>query len=186
MTPIPTPVSSSDLFFKSFEGVISIFINSITKTWWLWLIILLFFVSFIIYKFYLHYKLAKTGIFEIDKMEGVEFEERLVILYSNLGYKAERTSKGNVKPDYGVDLIIEKDSLRTAVQAKRWKGSVGEDAVRVAFAAKNIYNCLDALVVTNSNFSKMAIKLAESDNVKLINRKELINLLLQEKEKLGK
>jgi restriction system protein len=87
-------------------------------------------------------------------------------------------------PDYGADLIIEKDGIRTVVQAKRWRVYVGEDAVREAYSAKNYYNCTEAMVVTNNNFSNMAWNLAKVNNVKLWNRPYLIRMLLEEKEKL--
>jgi restriction system protein len=181
----PTPVSVSPLFFKGFEGAIPVLINSILKVWWLWVIVLLLIVLFLGFKVYTYYKLSKSGIFEIDKLKGEEFEERLVILFSHLGYKAVRTSMGHVKPDYGADLIIEKDGVKTTVQAKRFgKEPVGEDAVREAFSAKNYYQCAESMVVTTSLYSNMAKTLAKSDNVKLIDRKDLINLLQQEKSSL--
>jgi restriction system protein len=61
---------------------------------------------------------------------------------------------------------------------------VGEDAVREAYSAKNYYNCTEAMVVTNNNFSNMAWNLAKVNNVKLWNRPYLIRMLLEEKEKL--
>ena len=121
--------------------------------------------------------------FEIDKMTGEQFEERLRILFTNLGYKAERTSIGKVKPDYGVDLVIEKDGVRTAIQAKCYiKQLVGEDAVKEAYSGKNYYHCAEAMVVTNNNFSKMAWWLAKSNNVKLWSRNYLVKVLLTEKD----
>jgi HJR/Mrr/RecB family endonuclease len=146
----------------------------------LWEILLLLVAISLIFGAYRYYKLSKSGIFEIDKMTGEEFEERLKILFSNLGYKAERTSRGKVKPDYGVDLVIQKDGIRTAVQAKCWKKDVGEEAVQAVFAGKHWYYCTESMVVANRNFTKMAWRLAKADNVKLWSRNYLVKVLLTE------
>lgn len=124
-------------------------------------------------------KLAKSGIFDIDRLSGEEFEYRLIILFEKLGYQVKHV--GNQKGDYGVDLVLEKDSARIALQAKCYKKwHVGEDAVREVLAGKNMYQCSDAWVVTNSTFTNMAIKLAKVNSVKLISRSGLITLLSKE------
>lgn len=126
-------------------------------------------------------RLTRSGIHDIDRMQGDEFEKRLEVLFKSLGYQAKRTNQAANKPDYGVDLVIEKFGVKTAVQAKRWKGYVGEDAVRQVYSGKNIYNCIEAMVVTNSFFSRMARDLAKSNNVRLWDRNKLIEVLLDEK-----
>jgi len=152
--------------------------------WYVWLILIVVGVVFLGIKIVKQVRLADSGIFDIDQMTGEDFEKRLKILFTNLGYKASLTSIGPGMPDYGADLIIEKDGVKTVVQAKRWRVYVGEDAVRQAYAAKNYYNCTEAMVVTNNNFSNMAWNLAKVNNVKLWNRPYLIRMLLEEKEKL--
>jgi restriction system protein len=86
----------------------------------------------LVYRLYEYYKLSKSGIFDIDKMSGTEFEDRLAVLFGNLGYNVQRTGKIG---DYGVDLVIEKNGIRTAVQAKCYKpGKVHPDAVQQVYA----------------------------------------------------
>jgi HJR/Mrr/RecB family endonuclease len=164
-------------FINSIPGLFKLFIS----TWYVWEFLLLIVVVRIGYGIYQHYLLSKAGMLEIDKMTGEQFEERLQILFTNLGYKAERTSSGKVKPDYGVDLVVEKDGIRTAIQAKCWKEKVPEKAVQAVFAGKNMYNCTEAIAITNSNFTKMAWRLARVDNVKLWSRNYLVKVLLTEK-----
>lgn len=129
---------------------------------------------------YRRYLVSKSGISAIDNMSGADFENRLKILFNNLGYTVKKV--GNQKGDYGVDLILENNGTKTAVQAKCYKQTlVGESAVREVYAGKNYYHCSKAWVVTNSRFSRMAINLARANNVILINRSALITLLTQEK-----
>ena len=127
-------------------------------------------------------RLSKTGIFDIDKMSGEEFEERLEVLFKNLGYSVRRTGRTS---DAGVDLIIEKDNRKIAVQAKRYTGNVGEAAVQQVHTGKVFYRCDEAIVVTNSEFTSMAWKVAFGTGVKLWSRNYLIKVLETEHKKLS-
>ncbi len=137
----------------------------------------------LIYRAYERDKLSKTGIFDIDKMGGTEFENRLVVLYKNLGYQVEHTGKSG---DMGVDLIIIKNGRRTAIQAKRYQGQVNEAAVQQVYTGKTVHHCDDALIFTNSNFTKLARKVAFDTHVQLCDRNYLIKLLEVERDNLGR
>jgi restriction system protein len=112
---------------------------------------------------------------EIDQMSGSEFEDFLALLFERLGYKVEKV--GGVG-DFGADLIIEKDSVRTAVQAKRWKSKVDIIAVQQVVASKVHYNATKAILVTNSHITHEALQLAKENNVEIIDRKSLEDLVL--------
>lgn len=70
----------------------------------------------------------RSPISKIDSMEGHEFEEYLQALYEKNGYKCKIV--GEKGHDYGVDLIIKKNGVKTAVQAKRYQNIVGIKAVQ--------------------------------------------------------
>lgn len=111
-------------------------------------------------------------------MPGKQFEEYLADLFQRRGYKVRLTRETG---DFGADLILEKDGERTVVQAKRYNKSVGIKAVQEAFSAIPHYKAESAWVVSNSEFTKAAIELATSNNVKLIGRDDLISLVLNTK-----
>lgn len=123
-------------------------------------------------------RLRKAGIKEIDRMTGVEFEQFLGMLFKKRGFKVSYTKSSS---DYGADLILKDRENIIAVQAKRYSGSVGVKAVQEVIGALKMYNATEAWVVTNSYFTKQAQKLAESNNVYLINRDELIEIILDSK-----
>lgn len=148
---------------------------SIINWWPVWLFITIKFLFGSALKIIEYRKLSRSGIYEIDKMSGKEFEDRLVILFRRMGYIVTHT--GRSTGDYGVDLVVEKDGIKTAVQAKRHKTLIGEDAVREVFSGMAMYKCTKALVVTNSNFTHQAKRLARSNNVELCDRSDLINKL---------
>ena len=100
----------------------------------------------------------------IDEMSGEEFEIFLEELFKRMGYKVHRTPLSN---DQGADLIVERLGLKTAVQAKRYAGPVSNSAVQEIVAAKAHYDCDQAIVVTNSTFTRSAKKLATSNKVEL-------------------
>lgn len=110
----------------------------------------------------------------VDKMSGEEFEKYLEELFKNMNYKVKRTP---YQKDFGADLIIEGNKHRYAVQAKRYTCNVGIKAVQEVVSAKAYYNCDGAIIVTNSRLTDAAKQLAKSNNVIVIERKELKNYI---------
>lgn len=134
-------------------------------------------IAAVIYYAWYKRKLTFTqalGIEDMDAMSGEQFEQRIWMLFKDLGYAAELTKTSG---DFGGDIIVTKNGLRTVVQAKRYKSGVGVEAVQEALAAKAIYRCVQALVVTNSSFTPQAKKLALHNNVELWDREKLIEQL---------
>ncbi|MGN4870953.1 restriction endonuclease [Bacillus cereus group sp. MYBK120-1] len=127
------------------------------------------------YKIYLD-QLRQSNINQIDQMNGRQFEEYLSSLYQSLGYQAEIT-KGS--GDFGADLILKNNNETIIVQAKRYSNKVSIKAVQEIVAAKGYYNANHAWVVTNNYFTAPAHKLADANNVLLINRDLLIKLSAQ-------
>lgn len=125
-------------------------------------------------------KLRRAGIADIDQMDGLEFETYLQQLFKALGYTVTLTPPSG---DYGADLILKKQGETIAVQAKRYKNNVGIKAVQEMKAAEMHYNASASWVVTNSYFTDAAAKLAKSNHVTLINRDELIRLILKSQKK---
>ncbi len=123
-------------------------------------------------------RLAASGIADIDTMDGKAFEQYLEVLFSKLGYKVERT---RYVGDYGADLITRKDGVKTVIQAKRYKKAVGIKAVQEAVAAKGMYDCTEAMVVTNSTYTRAAVELARANRVALWDRDRLVETLLRVK-----
>jgi restriction system protein len=148
--------------------------------WPLWALVGAIFVVRAAYRIYRLRRLSRSGIYEIDRMNGPEFELYLGTMFGRLGYRVEQV--GSVRGDFGCDLLLRKDGRRIAVQAKRWRKSVGVKAVQEAVAAKAMYDCTDAAVATNSYFTEQARKLARANKVRLYDREELVRALLEAKK----
>lgn len=114
--------------------------------------------------------LEKTLIEDLDKMSGVEFEGFLKKFFERRGFSVKTTKISN---DQGCDLILEKLGERTSVQAKRYMGTIGNDAIQQVVASIKFYKCDRALVITTSKYTKAAEKLAEANFVELWDREVL-------------
>ncbi|RPF55272.1 restriction endonuclease [Aquisalibacillus elongatus] len=121
-------------------------------------------------------KIKSSKISDIDKMSGVQFEYFLKLLFKHQGYKVSET---NTTGDYGADLILTKEQQKIIVQAKRYKSRVGIKAVQETVSAIPYYNGTEGWVVTNNEFTDAAINLAKTNNVRLIERKELMEMILR-------
>jgi restriction system protein len=110
-------------------------------------------------------------------MDGATFERYLQTLFRRHGYRVEHF--GATRGDYGGDLLIEKNGTRTLVQAKRYSKNVGLAAVQQAVTAKAMYECTQAMVVTNSGYTQQARKLAAANTVQLVAREELVRMILR-------
>jgi restriction system protein len=159
------------VFDKMAEGLPGAFIS----LWPLWALFAVILLIQIIPARIRQQRLARAGMPEIDQMSGQDFEKRLEVLFRALGYHVDHTGQAG---DYGADLVISKAGVRTIVQAKRWKKSVGVDAIQQAVAAKSMYQATAAMVVTNNWFTAQARTLAQSNGVELWDRQQLADKLL--------
>jgi len=111
---------------------------------------------------------------DLDNLTGIEFENFLVKLFTKLGYSVKNIKSSH---DQGADLIIEKFGEITVVQAKRYVHKVNNSAVQEVVASIKHYKANKGMVITTNDFTTSAVELAKSNNIILIDRKELINLI---------
>ena len=119
-------------------------------------------------------KYLQYDIKTVDEMTGVEFEKFLMYHFKSKGYAVDTTPKSG---DFGADLILRKNGIRTVVQAKRHSKNVGVKAIQEAIAAKGFYHADKAIVATNSKFTKNARQLALTSDIRLIDREKLIEFM---------
>lgn len=118
--------------------------------------------------------LRQLRIDDVDTMAGVTFEAYVAELFRLQGYKIQTTA---LSGDYGIDLIIAKDGIRTGVQTKRYSKPVNQAAVREAVAGMKQYKCSRSMVVTNNYFTKFAVDLAKTNECVLIDRDALVEMV---------
>ncbi|PRX62862.1 restriction endonuclease [Cohnella sp. SGD-V74] len=120
--------------------------------------------------------IEKTELIDIDKLEGLQFEQFLRKFFEKQGFKVTLTPGTG---DQGVDLVLMNGNRKIAVQAKRYSQhiKVGNSAIQEVYTGKQFYSCNEACVITTSTFTNQAVTLANKVGVKLVNRKELKRLL---------
>ena len=119
--------------------------------------------------------LSNITIDNINSLSGTEFEEFLYYLFLNMGFEVTLTPKSH---DYGADLILKIHNKTIVVQSKLYTShSIGVSSVQEVYSSIKYYNADLGIVVTNSQFSKNSINLANSTNVLLWDKNMLIRLL---------
>lgn len=124
---------------------------------------------------YFHHYISRSGISEVDEMTGWEFERWLHHLFEELEFTVERTP---YRGDFGADFILTWRGVRIAVQAKRAARPVGVRAVQEVVAAKRIYGCERAMVVTSGYFTEQAIVLGRANDVWMRTRDDLARAIV--------
>lgn len=164
----------NELAFAMFKE----FMHGLLSVWYMWVFLLVFAIVKLLIRLWEMKRLADSGLNDIDIMDGKTFEKYLEALFKKLGYKVERT---RYVGDYGADLVVRKNGIKTVIQAKRYKKNVGVKAIQEAVAAKGYYSCEKAMVVTNSLYTKQAVELARRNDVQLWDRNDLVKALLSVK-----
>jgi restriction system protein len=154
---------------------VEVLLTALQSFWWLWAVIAVIGVGRVAWRIYQWRRLARSGIAEIDRMDGRTFERFLIRHFRRLGYRVDHTGR---RGDYGADLVVVENGRRTVVQAKRWTKNVGVQAVQEAVSAKAMYECTAAMVVTNRAFTSQAETLARANDVVLWDRDVLVRQLL--------
>lgn len=115
---------------------------------------------------------------QLHNMSWQEFEQLIGSLYSSQGYSVTVTQD---TADKGVDVWMEKDGERTAVQVKQFSeaNKVGRQTLQKLVSTIAKGDADKSLVVTSGEFTRTAVQYAEDfgPGLKLIDGEELIQLL---------
>lgn len=109
-----------------------------------------------------------------NAVTGEDFEEVLKNIYEAMNYKVTTTPKTG---DQGADLILERNNIKTVLQAKYYSSPVGNSAVQEVVGAIKYYEADLGIVVTNSTFTKSAMELARSNNIDMVDGAALKSMI---------
>lgn len=99
------------------------------------------------------------------QMDGHQFEQYCADLLIKNGFTQVEVTKAS--GDFGIDVLAEKDDVTYAIQCKYYTDKVGNHAVQEAFAGKEYYDRMVAVVMTNNTFTPAAIETAKETHVLL-------------------
>ena len=112
--------------------------------------------------------------FDYDNMGGHAFEYFCAGLLRKNGFENVEVTKGS--GDHGVDIIAYKNTLKYAIQCKRYSGKVGNKAIQEIYSGKDINKANIAVVMTNSQFTQQAVDDARKLGVELWGRAKLVSM----------
>ena len=118
-----------------------------------------------------------TGLLrEIHSIDRFQFEKLIGLVYRKLGYDVTR--RGGATPDGTMDLIIEKDGQRAAVQCKLWKtGRIGVKQVREFLGALTDANIPQGRLITLCGYTHPALQLAKRHDIEILTEAALTRML---------
>lgn len=115
----------------------------------------------------------------IDKLRATDwyqFERVVGLIYESRGFCIAR--RGGQRPDGGIDLLVEKDGVRAAVQCKRWKKwVVKEPLIRELLGAMTHEGLTKGIVVSLNGFTYQAKQLAIEHNIELVDDQRLAGMI---------
>jgi hypothetical protein len=113
---------------------------------------------------------------QLRSMDWFQFEKLVGHVYRKLGFSFTR--RGGANPDGGIDLIIEKDGQRFAVQCKQWKTwNVGVKAIREFLGALTDAGIQQGKFITLRGYTEEAKQLAEKHHIEIVNEVGLARMM---------
>ncbi|MCR4764109.1 MAG: restriction endonuclease [Lachnospiraceae bacterium] len=110
----------------------------------------------------------------MDAMEGHDFEYYCAELLRGIGFSDVQVTSGS--RDFGADILAERDGVTYAVQCKRYDHPVGIFAIQEVYAAKDYYDRMVGVVMTNAVFTEPARSMAKKLRILLWDREMLLAL----------
>lgn len=113
---------------------------------------------------------------QLRAIDWFQFEKLVALAYRKLGYTVTR--RGGANPDGGIDLVIEKDGQRSAIQCKQWKSwNVGVKAVREFLGALTDAGISKGIFITLCGYTGDAKQLAEKHGIEIVNEAGLAKMI---------
>jgi restriction system protein len=113
---------------------------------------------------------------ELRTIHWFQFETLVALVYRRSGYTVIR--RGGANPDGGIDLLIEKEDQRSAVQCKHWKtGNVGVKAMREFLGALTDTGIRQGIFITLCGYTGEAKQLAEKHGIEIVNETGLATMV---------
>ncbi|MEW8977151.1 MAG: restriction endonuclease [Symbiobacterium sp.] len=121
-------------------------------------------------------RFRKADLAAVDQMDRQEFLHYLTYLFQCAGFKVRPTPPAR---NYGVDLVLAHpiSEERIAVQAHQGADPLKARPVEEVAAARALYQCTRAMVITTGDFTPEAREQAEEAGVTLVDRTKLQELM---------
>jgi len=126
-------------------------------------------------------KVANMNLSDVDAMSEREFKDFMIELLRMSSYSPRKTFREREKV-----LLFEREGVKTAVELKREKNTVGVTVIQQAIDTVGKYNCDNGLVISISNFTRAAKTLAFANRIALWDRRKLERQIALASKDIGK
>jgi restriction system protein len=121
---------------------------------------------------------------DLRRLTPREFEALVVAYYEALGHKARHSGGSG---DHGMDVVVETaEGEKWIVQCKRWRGTVGEPAVRDLYGVMHHEEAARGVIVTTGRFSEQARDWVVGKPIELVEGEEFMRRLKRVGPRPGK
>lgn len=117
---------------------------------------------------WLTYGGIEAELLNVDLMEGSQFELWCAALLRENGFVNVQVTR--YSGDAGVDILAEKDSIKYAIQCKRYTENLGNTPIQEIHAGKAVYGCHVGAVMTNQYFTEGGKRVAAATGTLLWDR----------------
>ena len=115
---------------------------------------------------------------QFRELDWFQFEKIVALIYRKLDYQVER--RGGAHADGGLDLVLRRDDQTKGVQCKHWKTwQVGVKSVREFLGALKDAQLHEGIFVSLGNFTSDAAALASRQGIRLVDARDLADLVEQ-------
>jgi restriction system protein len=115
----------------------------------------------------------------IERLRAIDwfqFEKVIAVIFRKRGYIVTR--RGGANADGGIDIVLELDGQKTAVQCKQWKTwNVGVKNVREFLGALTDSGIKQGIFVTLRGYTDDAKQLAEKHGIQILNETGLAQMM---------
>lgn len=119
--------------------------------------------------------MTARSIDDLRRLSPADFEELIAAYFRQYGFRVRRTGRSG---DHGVDLVVyTRKQGKWIVQCKRWKGQVGEPAVRELYGAMHHEGARRAFLMTSGGFTPQALAWAKGKPITLYDGQGLVRLI---------
>lgn len=106
-------------------------------------------------------------------LSGRQFELEIAKLYQGLGYSAEICRQGG---DEGIDIILERDSERIAVQCKAHNNRISPSVARDLAGTMLHHKFEHGIIASTNGFTNGTIDFCRNKKIKLISMNEILEM----------
>lgn len=119
------------------------------------------------------YWIKKTNLNFWMNLDGHQFEDSVAAVYRTNGYKAIVSKHGG---DGGVDIILEKEGHRIAVQCKAHSAQIGPSVARDLYGTMNHLGISDGIIVSRSGFTSGVHSFVAGKPIRLVTLSDLLKM----------